>query len=109
MNKNTLKVGDAIYATDRNRIINVYKVIRLTTTQAVCDGQRFRIEYGKTGWVDIIGKRSSFSTKSYHIGTPELHKRYMRQQAIDTLSFIKYNELPDEIIFSLVRILKQQS
>lgn len=109
--ENKIKVGDVIYGENRMYgIEGVYKIEKLTKTQAVSGNTRFKNEILSGGKVSKIGEASNiWNRTSYYIETDEFKEKYFRQNAIQTLKAANYSKLETKVLESLLSVLKQES
>ena len=109
--ENKLKVGDVIYGENSIYGINgVYKIKRLTDTQAISGNTRFKNEILSDGRIIKIGQSSDMWNRThYYIETDELKEKYFRQNAVSTLKLTDYSKLETKVLESLLSVLKQES
>jgi len=101
-----LKTGDKIYATISKSVQSVYTVERTTATQAICGNKRFKIEYGDSGYVNVIGA-STWDVTCYHLETPELKLSLDHQISVTKISKISFGSLSTEQLTEILKIANQ--
>ena len=108
MEQNKLKVGDIIYG--RNRMYGICRKVvveRLTRTQAICHGLKFKIDV-HNGEVAVIGGiYESWNATHYYLENDELKEEYFRQNTCAQLKSFDYKTLSTETLKQLMLILNQ--
>ncbi len=99
-----LKVGDRIYRCYRGEPTNVITIERTTKTQAISGTNRFKIEYSERSWINVVG-RGSYSQASYYLETPRLIEKFNRIKLLSKVKTIKFDELTDEQLKSILNVL----
>lgn len=100
---NRLKQGDRIYGIHYNSIGSTYVIDRVTEKFAFSGATKFRIEYADT--IDIT-PRPQWHNVTYYIETEKLKNRLLIQNAKSLIRSFKYDELPDDVILKLYKIIK---
>lgn len=108
LNVSQLKVGDVIYG--KNRMYGICRKVvveRLTRTQAICGGLKFKIDVNN-GAVKAIGETyDSWNVTYYYLENDKLKEEYFRQNACAQLKSFDYGSLSTETLNQLVSILDQ--
>jgi len=98
------KPGDVIYSVSRFRS-EITKIVidRVTNTQAISKGYRFKKNYTDGAFMCPIGYNTTFGTVSFYPASEELTEKYLKQEALKKISSVKFNEMN---LSSLIKILQ---
>jgi hypothetical protein len=108
MDKKTLEVGDVLYAKSGYTKFEYRRIVieRVTNTQAIGNGYKFKRNLEGNGWIIRIGG-SDFSRTIFELETEELKTTYNRYKLLHYLKFtIDFEKLSDETLTTIYQTIK---
>lgn len=100
--KNILNIGDIIYATYYGNVMVVFRIERVTSTMAICGGNRFHRECVR----DVKRISKGIDVYTYSVETPELKELYFRQEAEKKIKAFDFKKLTTEQINEIMKIIE---